>query len=99
MERSPVCCYERNGKDTFFVELNYIMDPLIAAADGLSLTFFGDEGIPYMTLAEAEAWLTRELRSVSDMVYQETIQRRLDGLHVCMGKIAAGKVIIREGIR
>lgn len=56
---------------TLYVDVKYLMHPLVAMIDGLPLTFFGDDRKrPYLAIDRAIAWCQAEMRIHSREKYE-----------------------------
>jgi hypothetical protein len=60
-----------NGK--LYVQLHAIMHPLIAACDGVPVTFFGDEVMPYLDVDTALDWCRKESKHHSEEKFSKMI--------------------------
>lgn len=58
---------------TRYVEIGVVMAPLVAAIDGIPITFFGKEKTPYMKIDAAIEWCQREKKHHSKEKYEQII--------------------------
>jgi hypothetical protein len=85
-KKTPLAVANIDGQDVHFIDVSYVMEPLVAMFDGIDLTFFGKSKRPYMRLDAAAEWAERE----HEHAPCEENKKRADALRLIQSQVAAG---------